>query len=407
MGKLRVLMVSEDVPAPQVGGLGKHAVTLANALLRDGHSVSFMGRSDIDYATHREEMGWQGVFIPGFHLRRNGWKETSLGVWMPFKRTVLARRIASAILRVASRFDVVHYHGHLALVGTFIPPSINFVQTRHDQGSECITHLRFRRGAICGATSAVECASCIHDAPGPLRSLVSAYAVEQYRAKARLSFERHKTIFVSEFLLRRFLLQVPLMSPIRSWVIHNFVDFARLRRAVFDGSSLGTVGLLMVGRIDTAKGFGAFLEAYARVSRPVPRVTIIGDGPERVSLEQRYASDEVRFMGWRSFEFVARATYDATACVMPSIWQEPFGSTTLEALVMGRACFALREGGTPELKAYERYKGQLTLADSVHDLAAQAARYANEPYSRVELDETSQADVSVAVARIVSVYEAA
>ena len=320
---------------------------------------------------------------------------------------VLARRIARAIRRVASRFDVVHYHGHLPMVGTFIPSSINFVQTRHDQGSECITQVRFRRGAICDATSAVECASCVHDAPGALRSAVSTYAVEQYRTATRLSFERHKTIFVSEFLSRRFFLQVPVSQSIRTWVIHNFIDLARLRRAVADESSTEPVGLLMVGRIDTAKGFRAFLEAHAEVSRTSPLITIIGDGPERPYLERTYASDAVRFLGWRSYEVVARATYCATACVTPSIWQEPFGTTTLEALVMGRACFALREGGTPELKAYERYAGQLTLADSIGDLATLAARCANESYSRMDIDETSQADVSVAVARIVSVYEAA
>ena len=43
---LKVLMVSEDLPGTQVGGLGKHVVTLSNALLELGHEVDIMGRSD-------------------------------------------------------------------------------------------------------------------------------------------------------------------------------------------------------------------------------------------------------------------------------------------------------------------------------------------------------------------------
>ena len=39
---MRILMVSEDIPAPQVGGLGKHVVTLANALIDAGHQVHLM-----------------------------------------------------------------------------------------------------------------------------------------------------------------------------------------------------------------------------------------------------------------------------------------------------------------------------------------------------------------------------
>ena len=35
---MKILMVSEDLPGTQLGGLGKHVVTLANALLELGPS---------------------------------------------------------------------------------------------------------------------------------------------------------------------------------------------------------------------------------------------------------------------------------------------------------------------------------------------------------------------------------
>ena len=43
---MRILLVSEDLPGAQVGGLGKHVVTLGNALLARGHVVRILGRND-------------------------------------------------------------------------------------------------------------------------------------------------------------------------------------------------------------------------------------------------------------------------------------------------------------------------------------------------------------------------
>jgi glycogen(starch) synthase len=47
---MKVLMVSEDLPGAQLGGLGKHVVTLANALLDAGHEVAILGRKAGDPA---------------------------------------------------------------------------------------------------------------------------------------------------------------------------------------------------------------------------------------------------------------------------------------------------------------------------------------------------------------------
>ena len=63
-------MVSEDLPGTQVGGLGKHVVTLSNALLELGHEVDIMGRSDRFHGGSAAEIGFKGrvrpvLFFPG------------------------------------------------------------------------------------------------------------------------------------------------------------------------------------------------------------------------------------------------------------------------------------------------------------------------------------------------------
>ena len=366
---MKILLVSEDIPARQLGGLGKHVVRLGNALLDQGHSVTLMGRADIDYGTCASEVGFNGPFIGGFDWKRTGWKELALGVFLPFKRPHIAKRIARAILAVSADFDVVHYHGHYPLVGRYIPASVNFVQTRHDQGSECVIHLRFRKGQICRETDPRACAGCATARPNVIQREISAFAVRQYRRLVGEALSRHPTVFVSDFLRRRFERMVPSANPVSHLVIHNFVDQQSLPANREPAVRVANVKrIVVVGRIDEAKGVGAFLNVLTRHSATGIDVEIVGDGPLRRSLEDSFSSPSVRFMGWcppaRTMERIARAD----AMVVPSIWEEPFGQATLEGLALGRPVFALALGGTPELKRYERWDGQLALFDSMEEL---------------------------------------
>jgi len=399
---MKILLVSEDLPAPQVGGLGKHAVRLGNALIEKGHAVTLMGRSDIDYAPCAAEVGFRGPFIAGFDFRHAGWKEQALGVFLPYKRPHIAKRIARAILARARDFDVVHYHGHLPLVARYIPPQVNFVQTRHDQGSECIISVRFRNGAPCTATDARACAACASANPNGLQRVVSTAAVRQYRRRNAAAFARHKTIFVSEFLRRRLDAVVPLEGS-RSFVIHNFIDLKDLprRASAHCAAAANAKRIVIASRIDAMKGIEAFLQALAQ--RPIGRleVEIIGDGPLRPRAEQAFASRSVRFLGWcsqaRTLEHLARADL----VVVPSVWDEPCASTILEGLALGKRVLALARGGTPELQRYERWAGQLALFESMKELIAALP---DERRAIVHPEREFRADVALMLPRILTVY---
>jgi len=369
MVSMRILIVSEDIPARQLGGLGKHAVRLGNALLDQGHQVILMGRSDIDYAECAAEVGFNGPYLGGFDLQRAGWKEKAFGVFMPYKRPALARRIARAILSHAEEFDVVHYHGHLPLVGRYIPEHINFVQTRHDQGSECLTHLRFRNGAPCQETDSRACAGCAVDSPNFLQREISAVAVRQYRQETAEAFARHQTIFVTGFLKHRFQQVVANTGSIKASVINNFIDLRTLPDAIVRSSeNSGRRQAIIVGRIDQAKGVAAFLEVLAGRDIENLEIDIVGDGPLRVRLEERFASPLVRFLGWRSQEETLARVARAHMVIVPSIWEEPCGTTILEGLALRKSVFALARGGTPELKRYELWDNQLALFQTMAEL---------------------------------------
>jgi glycosyltransferase involved in cell wall biosynthesis len=69
-----------------------------------------------------------------------------------------------------------------------------------------------------------------------------------------------------------------------------------------------------------------------------------GTGPERARLER--SGFEV--LGWLPRDALARFYWRASAMVMPSRWQEPFGLAGIEALSMGTSVVAWDSGGIAE-----------------------------------------------------------
>ncbi|GAB3473776.1 hypothetical protein GCM10027321_47440 [Massilia terrae] len=401
---MRILMVSEDLPGERIGGLGKHVVTLANALVESGHFVDILGRAeDVNHASARQ-IGFRGRVLPGFGFTHLGWKELQLGFFNPYKRPFFAHRIARAIERHGGDYDVVHYHGHLPLAGRYVDPQLNFVQTRHDQGSECVIHLRIKDGHPCATVRAADCAGCIHRAPGALRSALSGHAVERYRRLTADAFARHKTIFVSDFLRQAFLRAVPDADLRRSRVIHNFISYPNLKAQAESAGPVRRGVALLVGRIDAGKGFGEFLAAAAGRLPPGAQVTIIGDGPERAALEQRYGNEQVRFLGWRPNDEVIRRSAEAHVCVVPSVCEEPCATTILEALALGKPCVALAHGGSAELAAYQYYEGQLQLAQDMPRLVGLLAGLLQTDPVEPSLPDAFPMDVYHAIPKILDCY---
>ncbi|OON63811.1 hypothetical protein B0920_10810 [Massilia sp. KIM] len=401
---MRILMVSEDLPGEQIGGLGKHVVTLANRLLAEGHDVEILGRNDRGTVGCAEQIGFKGVFRPGFDQARPGWKELQMGVFNPLKRPYFARKIGAAINEHAPGFDVVHYHGHLPMVGLHVEEGINYVQTRHDQGSECLTHLRFRDGAVCDNLVPGDCSACITRSAGPMRKRVTAIAVNGYREQTARAFARHKTVFVSDFLRRQFLRAVPDADLSRCRVIHNFVDYPRLRAAAEAAPDPVMGEVVLVGRVDKGKGFAEFLDAASGRLPPHARLLIAGDGPQRAELEARHGGAGVRFLGWQDYPSTLALSARAHLCVVPSLCEEACSTTVLEALALGRQCVAMARGGTPELARYQLYEGQLALAESMDELVGLVAARLAEPPRRVAPAPQFGADAGRLLPRLLELY---
>lgn len=142
------------------------------------------------------------------------------------------------------------------------------------------------------------------------------------------------------------------------------VHYIGVDRAVFRPLELPRHGglILFVGRLVTQKGCAILLRAAAIARKHAPAITVvvIGDGPERRSLESMALSLEVptRFLGLQQRatvrEWLSRACVFCVPSVsMPEGDTEGLGMVFAEAQAMGLPVVSSISGGIPEVVRHE------------------------------------------------------
>lgn len=372
---MRILLVSEDIPHPQLGGLGRHVLALADELHRRGHKVTLLGQAE-GPAQGLDDQRGPGRFIADIRGHVRGWGQARLGVYPAWGWRWRAQALASAIVRHAAGHDLVHYHGHLPWVGALLPSTLPFTQTRHDQGGDCARSTRVTpAGRRCDSRDPVDCAACATPHPNAAQRWISTHGVRWMRNATERACRASPPVFVSGFLRDQQARVAPAAAP--GVVIHNAADRTALQRIVDQRStSVASTGdgvhrIVCAGALFDYKGVGPWLDALAaRGLPPGWQVTVVGDGPERPVLQQRHGGAGVQFTGWRSHDDTLALLAAAHAVVLPSLCDEPCSTVVLEALALGRVVHALRRGGTPELA---RWAGpdaaqRLRLHDDLPDL---------------------------------------
>jgi glycosyltransferase involved in cell wall biosynthesis len=142
-----------------------------------------------------------------------------------------------------------------------------------------------------------------------------------------------------------------------------------------------------VGRLNPVKDLGTMLDAFAALPADVSlrtRLYLVGDGPERATLEARRDAlglgDRATFLGARSD--VSEVLLAADAFVMSSK-SEGLPMALLEAMAARVPCIATAVGGIPELFADDR--GLLVPAQDVMALTNAMAAIVRSPELRQRL----------------------
>jgi len=192
------------------------------------------------------------------------------------------------------------------------------------------------------------------------------------------------------------------LAPERVSVIYNAVDPERLGTG--DATALrgelgirtDTVVIVAVASLIPRKGFDLLLRAFARVlrDRTGARLLIVGDGPDRSSLEALARdlglSNSVRFLGERPD---AGAIFrDACDVAASAARQETFGLTLLEAALFG--CPVAATDIPPHREAVvDGETGLLAAAEDPLALAAVLTRLIDDVALRRRLGDAGRARV--------------
>jgi glycosyltransferase involved in cell wall biosynthesis len=190
--------------------------------------------------------------------------------------------------------------------------------------------------------------------------------------------------------------QAMLFSSPDAWprlhIVHCAVDPDRYAPGPRDGRTL-----LFVGRLSAAKGVPVLLDAMAELGRSHPdaRLTLIGDGPDRESLEARAAqaglAGRVTFAGYRDEQAVAEALAGADIFVLPS-FAEGLPVVLMEALAARCAVVTTRIAGIPEL-VRDGETGLIVAPGEAGALARALRRLLDDPALRQRLAEAGRAAV--------------
>lgn len=195
-------------------------------------------------------------------------------------------------------------------------------------------------------------------------------------------------------------------------VIPNFVDLEKYSRDAYPchRSKLTLPGEKLVTHISnfrSVKRVDDVVRIFARIVRRVPaRLLLIGDGPDRVKVQETAESegvaDRVLFVGKQAS--VAELLACSDLFLLPSE-QEAFGLVALEAMACGVPVVATNIGGVPEV-IDDGVSGYLAPVGDVDAMGEAGTRLLADPelWSRVSAEARKSAE-RFSADRVVTLYE--
>ncbi len=125
--------------------------------------------------------------------------------------------------------------------------------------------------------------------------------------------------------------------------------------------------LLFFGRLAPERGVDRLLNVLKEI--PDTRLIIAGDGEMELQLKEQVKKNGLRnveFVGYKSGKELQYLVCHARAVVMPSLYQEVFGLSVLEAIAVGKPVIASNRGALPELIEHGT-NGWLVDPDNMHE----------------------------------------
>ena len=324
------LLIYSHFFAPSIGGVETIVLSLARGLagLCDANGAR---EFEITLVTQTPAGNCNDRTFP-FRVVR---QPALLHLWRLIRRSGIVHVAGPALTpllltRMARKPLVIEHHGYQAIC----PNGLLF---HHPTKNVCPGHFE--------AGNYLECLNCntkIEGTVGALRLLASTFA---RRAGSRSA---GKNIAPSHHVASRQGL------PRTTVIVHGVEDPSRERGDTSESRKIDTKYFAYLGRLVIEKGVSVLLEA-ARLLRAEGRdvrVLLIGDGPDRSSLEKQitasHLESSVRITGFLCGAALQRELNPIGTIVIPTIMEETAGLAALEQMAFGRPVIVSAVGGLRE-----------------------------------------------------------
>jgi glycosyltransferase involved in cell wall biosynthesis len=368
------------------GGAAAYMLDLTALQRQSGHEVELFGMAD----DRNEPTRYQDRLAPAVQLEPppEGVPARVIGA----ARLIWSRHAHRAMAAVVADFrpDVAHLHNVYhqltpSVVRALAAAGVPTVMTVHDYKLVCPSYRMLDQTGPCSA--------CLDNR---FRHAVQRRCDGGDVAKsALLALETrvHRTLgsydAVGAFLCpSRFLLDQLAASGAydgRLQHLPHFVDLDGVPARTGPGG-----GFVFAGRLSHEKGVDVLVRAIGQL--PAERLTVVGDGPERTSLETLAAGvapGRVRFAGYLPRHETLAALRGARAAVLPARWYENQPMSVLEAMASAVAPVVSGIGGCPEL-VEDGVTGRVVPPDDVDALAAALAQLAADPDGAVRMGRAAR-----------------
>ena len=163
-----------------------------------------------------------------------------------------------------------------------------------------------------------------------------------------------------------FLTILQVESKILCKTVYNAIDLKRIENTIPAkreclGLSDKDYIIIFSGRLTEEKGILQLIQAI-RQTQDIPNIKLVIIGAstygkdehptpyiKRLMAESEPIKDNVVFTGFVNYNQVLSYLKMADIAVVPSMWEEPFGLTVVEAMAAGMPLITTRSGGIPEI----------------------------------------------------------
>jgi glycosyltransferase involved in cell wall biosynthesis len=213
-----------------------------------------------------------------------------------------------------------------------------------------------------------------------------------------------RTVAERRDLLRRLDAVYCCSEFIRGQFLEGLEDESGKTIVVYNGIAANPVAppkeriFAFVGRVIPVKGVVELIKAFALAAPQLPewRLVIAGDDPDgllsgpraAVALEREALAGRLTLMGQVSHADAMALYARAEIAVAPSLWQEPFARSAIEAMSNGCALIASARGGLAEVAAGA---GEIVEPDDIAAFAATLRRVGSDDDLRRRLQAAGKA----------------